>query len=332
MVRSITSQSVSFSRLRACEGEISWSTRITSASCARLLSSSRLPVPKYAVWSNWARFCVNVPTTAMPSVLASWRSSVSEASNSASLTLDRCTAATMARLGFSRVSWDMGRGDYQIARPVLELADPFDLRYPPADQRDGGGERVARHRHVRIRLHGEALARGGAEVSVDLHGCRRGDRDALVGLQIRLARDAEQLPFRHAPLDAEVLAEFQPAVLPRRGGSALRIHALELGLALALALFHELALAADGVVLGTLRGGRALLRVGIDHRRLHTLRRRGVGEIHASIGIRPTVNLGRCAEGNEQQENESEAAHLSHTSPNAARSFPVSRAPAKASP
>ena len=47
-----------------------------------------------------ARFCVNLPTTSNPSVFASWRSSVSEASNSASLTLDSCTAATMARDGF----------------------------------------------------------------------------------------------------------------------------------------------------------------------------------------------------------------------------------------
>jgi len=36
-----------------------------------------LPVPKYAAESNLARFCVNLPTTSNPSVLASWRSSVS---------------------------------------------------------------------------------------------------------------------------------------------------------------------------------------------------------------------------------------------------------------
>jgi hypothetical protein len=30
-----------------------------------------------ADWSNWARFCMKVPTTSMPSVLASWRNSVS---------------------------------------------------------------------------------------------------------------------------------------------------------------------------------------------------------------------------------------------------------------
>src|SRR2546422_8383867 len=37
--------------------------------------SSLLPVPKYAVLSNPARFCVNLPTTSNPSVFASWRSS-----------------------------------------------------------------------------------------------------------------------------------------------------------------------------------------------------------------------------------------------------------------
>jgi hypothetical protein len=38
MVRSITSQPTSFSRLRACEGEISWSTRMTSMSRKPALS------------------------------------------------------------------------------------------------------------------------------------------------------------------------------------------------------------------------------------------------------------------------------------------------------
>src|SRR5687767_11979833 len=66
-------------------------------------SSSRLPGPKYAAESNLARFCVNLPTTSNPSVFASWRSSISEASNSGSLTPDSCTAATMARFGF----WSM---------------------------------------------------------------------------------------------------------------------------------------------------------------------------------------------------------------------------------
>src|SRR5438477_4100996 len=99
MLRSMTSQPTSFARLNCCEGEISWSMRMTStASCSRMRrSSSRLPVPKYAPDSNPARFCVNLPTTSNPSVFASWRSSVSEASNSTSLTLDNCTAATMAR-------------------------------------------------------------------------------------------------------------------------------------------------------------------------------------------------------------------------------------------
>ena len=114
MVRSMTSHSTSFSRLRACEGEISWSTRMTSASCAMLFNSSRLPVPKYAAWSKRARFCVKVPTTSMPSVFASWRSSVSEASNSASLADGSCTAAAIARLGLSLVSCIMARADYQL--------------------------------------------------------------------------------------------------------------------------------------------------------------------------------------------------------------------------
>src|SRR2546426_2906960 len=89
-----------------CEGEISWSMRITSAaSCSRMSrKSSRLPFPKYAAASNPARFCVNLPTTSNPSVFASWRNSVSDASNSTSLTLGRCTAATMARFGFWSIS------------------------------------------------------------------------------------------------------------------------------------------------------------------------------------------------------------------------------------
>jgi hypothetical protein len=61
MVRSITSQPASFARLNACEGEISWSMRITLTPCCSRMarSSSRLPVPKYAAESNPARFCVN---------------------------------------------------------------------------------------------------------------------------------------------------------------------------------------------------------------------------------------------------------------------------------
>src|SRR6266704_3245171 len=108
--RSITSQPTSLARLNCCEGEISWSMRITStASCSRMRrSSSRFPVPKYAAASNPARFCVNLPATSNPSVFASWRNSVSDASNSASLTLGRCTAATMARFGFWSISCIMG--------------------------------------------------------------------------------------------------------------------------------------------------------------------------------------------------------------------------------
>src|SRR5512135_847876 len=121
MVRSITSQPTSFSRLCACEGEISWSMRITSAdrSSRSRRSSSRLPSPKYAVLSNPARFCVNVATTSKPSVFASWRSSASEASNSRSLTLDNCTAATMARGDFWATSCVMVHGAYQQSRPRL---------------------------------------------------------------------------------------------------------------------------------------------------------------------------------------------------------------------
>src|SRR5437773_2935276 len=106
IVRSITSQPTSFARLNCCDGEISWSMRMTStASCSRMRrNSSRLPVPTYAPDSNPARFCVNLPTTSNPSVFASWRNSVSDASNSTSLTLGRCTAATMARFGFRSIS------------------------------------------------------------------------------------------------------------------------------------------------------------------------------------------------------------------------------------
>jgi hypothetical protein len=84
-------------------------------------NSSRFPSPKYAAVSNLARFCVNVPTTSNPSVFASWRNSVSDASNSASLTLDNCTAATMARAGFWSASCIMD-GAYQAARPKKQTA------------------------------------------------------------------------------------------------------------------------------------------------------------------------------------------------------------------
>src|SRR6266699_7061687 len=87
MLRSITSQPTSFARLNCCEGEISWSMRITStASCSRIRrNSSRFPVPKYAPGSN--------PT---------------------SLTLGRCTAATMARFGFWSISCIM------VAEPISD--------------------------------------------------------------------------------------------------------------------------------------------------------------------------------------------------------------------
>src|SRR6267154_3390684 len=116
MLRSITSQPTSFAKVNCCEGEISWSTRMTSAaSCSRMRrSSSRLPFPKYAAASNPARFCVNLPTTPNPSVFASWRSSVSDASNSTSPTPGRCTAATMARFGFWSISCIM------VAEPISD--------------------------------------------------------------------------------------------------------------------------------------------------------------------------------------------------------------------
>src|SRR6266516_1446732 len=116
IVRSITSQPTSFARLNCCEGEISWSMRITSTvSCSRIRrSSSRFPVPKYAPDSNPARFCVNLPMTSNPSVFPSWRNSVSDASNSTSLTLGRCTAATMARFGFWSISCIM------VAEPISD--------------------------------------------------------------------------------------------------------------------------------------------------------------------------------------------------------------------
>src|SRR2546425_7420296 len=99
----------------------------STASCSRKKrSSSRFPVPKYAPDSNRARFCVNLPTTSNPSVFASWRSSVSDASNSASLTLGRCTAATMARFGFGSISCIM------VAEPISDrsLVDEKSAYHP----------------------------------------------------------------------------------------------------------------------------------------------------------------------------------------------------------
>jgi hypothetical protein len=79
MVRSITGQPTSFSRWRACEGEISWSTNTASTGSGVLAAgmysaalsdspltkrriSSRLPTPRYAVVSKPGRlfgFCLH---------------------------------------------------------------------------------------------------------------------------------------------------------------------------------------------------------------------------------------------------------------------------------
>src|SRR5712692_7331143 len=169
MLRSITSQPTSISRVCACEGEISWSTRITSAaSCSRMRrNSSRLPFPKYAAASNPARFCVSLPTTSKPSVFASWRNSVSDASNSTSLTLGRCTAATMARFGFWSISCIMG------AEPISDrsLVDEKSTCHPA-------------RRRARWRAHGRVLAG-----SRSLEDDRRGERCG-----VHLARRTLPLP------------------------------------------------------------------------------------------------------------------------------------------
>jgi hypothetical protein len=75
-----------------------------------------------------ARFCVNVPTTSKPSVFASWRSSSSEASNSRSLTLGSCTAATMARFRFGSASCVMVHGAYQAEARTARSISPRLLR------------------------------------------------------------------------------------------------------------------------------------------------------------------------------------------------------------
>src|SRR5438445_4451699 len=156
IVRAITSQPASFARLNCCDGEISWSIRTTStASCSRIRrNSSRFPVPKYAPDSNPARFCVNLPTTWNPGVFASWRNSVSDASNSTSLTLGRCTAATMARFGFWSISCIM------VAEPISDrsIVDEKSACHP------------ARRRACRY-AHGRVLAGPGS-----LDNDRRGGR------------------------------------------------------------------------------------------------------------------------------------------------------------
>ena len=85
---------------------ISWLSRLAAISSnsagslfTKLRISCRLPVPRYAVASKPERFCTNVRTTSYPSVFASSRSSLSDASNSVSLTLGSCTAARR-RTGF----------------------------------------------------------------------------------------------------------------------------------------------------------------------------------------------------------------------------------------
>src|SRR6185503_10100278 len=138
MVRSITSAPASFSRVWACEGEISWSTRMTSAPASTSACSSlRLPTPKYPAESKPARFWVKVWTTSNPSVLASGRSSVSEASSSWALTLGLCTAATTARRGFWVVSLVIDHAAYRFlacrALKATATAPPggcFALREP----------------------------------------------------------------------------------------------------------------------------------------------------------------------------------------------------------
>src|SRR5438093_9727819 len=158
MLRSITSQPTSFARLNCCEGESSWSMRMTStASCSRIRrSASRFPVPNYAPGSNPARFCVNLPTTSKPSVFASWRSSVSDASNSTSLTPGRCTAATMARFGFWSLSCIMV-AEPTSDRSIVDEKSTFD----PA------------RRSARRYAHGRMLA-GPGSLEDDRRGGRRG--------------------------------------------------------------------------------------------------------------------------------------------------------------
>src|SRR6266513_140295 len=169
MLRSITWQPTSFARLNCCEGEISWSMRMTStASCSRKRrNSSRFPVPKYAPDSNPARFCVNLPTTSNPSVFPSWRNSVSEASNSTSLTPGRCTAATMARFGFWSISCIM------VAEPISDrsIVDEKSACHPA-------------RRRARRYAHGRVLAGPGS-----LEDDRRGGRCG-----VDLARRALPLP------------------------------------------------------------------------------------------------------------------------------------------
>ncbi len=62
-----------------------------------------------------------VPTTSNPRVLANWRSSVTDASNSTSLTLGNCTAATTARFVFSRISCIMRSVGHDL-KPALGVA------------------------------------------------------------------------------------------------------------------------------------------------------------------------------------------------------------------
>src|SRR5258706_3261548 len=161
MLPSIHLPPTSISSVCACEGEISWSTRITSTtSCSRIRrSSSRLPFPKYAAASNPARFCVNVPTTSNPSVFASWRNSVSDASNSASLTPGRCTAATMARFGFWSISCIM------VAEPISDrsIVDGKSACHPAR-------RRARRYAHGRVLAGPRSLEddRRGGRCGVDL--------------------------------------------------------------------------------------------------------------------------------------------------------------------
>ena len=147
MVRSMTSQPTSISRLRACEGEIAWSTRTTSArrvsgSAADCIASFARAAPLFAARRRWRRCggrvfglafdeAAQFLALAHPQIASGIESHpllherahdleaqrlpqsaelVQRELESVSLTPGNCTPATTARGGLASVSLRMPRG------------------------------------------------------------------------------------------------------------------------------------------------------------------------------------------------------------------------------
>src|SRR5258706_1958245 len=215
----------------------------------------------------------------------------------------------------------MGGAAYQMMaraaglRPgsILEFSDALDVRNPPAHQRDRGGEGIRRGRQVGVGFHHQPGARRGAEIAADWYCRGRRDRDPLVGPEVGLAGDPEQLTLGHAALDADVSAKLEPPVRPRLRRGALRAGPRLRFFLPPLSLFQALALAADGVALGALGRWSRFARALVDHGDRDTLRRLHVGVVNDAVLVDPAVNLRRHRRGGENQDGKHKSAHTPPT-------------------